>query len=142
MNVNPKIVIISAEKENQDNAKNNAATERLRKAISRTHYTNGRFSGFSKIKFYKGDKFEYAYLVVLKDDNYEEELQMLKSCAYHNFDQDAIIFSDANRHTELILKDGSTESMGKLTGVEKEIAELDYRYFQHNDNYYITKLVH
>jgi len=127
LNIQPKIAIVSASIAGKSGLDNNARTERLRRMISELHYTNGQFTGFKPVTGVFGDKHEDSFLVALQDGCWEFELELLKSYAFENFGQDAVLFSDSNRHTELHFSD-SVESLGKLIGVTKEVAEKEKNY--------------
>lgn len=125
MNTQEKVVILSAELAGHvDNA---ARTERLRRMLTGLHFSNGCFANFKAAKGYYKGNYEDNFIVLLKDSEWETELEMLKDFAFENFGQEAILFSDANRHTELIFQDG-TESLGKLVSVSKDEAETFENY--------------
>ena len=147
MNIQPKIVILSAALAGKDKLDNIGRTDRLRSMLTDLHYVNGQFSGFMPATGVHNDKYEDSFIVALHDDCWEFELEMLKGFALENFGQEAVLFSDANRHTELHFKD-STESIGRLIGVSKEVAEQEknYTFREVKENgivtdtyYYITK---
>ena len=127
MNIQKKIVILSAELAGKDRLDNIARTDRLRGMLTELFCSTGTFAGFMPCTGVHDDKYEDSFMVALHDDCWEYELEMLKGFALDNFGQEAVIFSDSNRHTELHFKDG-IESVGKLIGVSKEVAELEKNY--------------
>lgn len=121
MNIKPKIVILSAELSSLCPVENSARTQRLKKVLTDLHLSCGNFSNIVEINgVYKG-VMEDSFCISLKDDAWETELETLKGFALDNFGQEAVLFSDANRATELLFKDGQ-EFIGKLTSVSKEEA--------------------
>lgn len=132
MNAKPKVVIISAELEGNSIVNNAQRTERLRKMLSNLHYSNGDFMGFHYGLLKNNDREETVYVVPLRDSAWETELEVLKDFAIKNFGQKGVIFSDTNRHTEIVLED-STEPLGVLKSVSKSEAETNGRYIRLQD---------
>lgn len=127
MNIKPKIVILSAELSTLCPVENTARTNRLKKMLTDLHLAYGNFTDIIPIKgVYKG-VMEDSFCISLKDNVWEDELDILKGFALDNFSQEAILFSDANRATELMFKDGQ-ESIGRLTSVSKEEATQSENY--------------
>ena len=148
MNRQKHIVVISAELPSKSHETNTARTDRLRGLLSRLHYSNGLFSGYTTAKRFYNDTLEECFIVALKDGKQEQELEKIKQIAF-DFDQDAFIHSDSNRHTQLIFSD-STETLGRLVGVSQEEAESFGNYITRdikhkgtvtNTLHYITKKV-
>lgn len=149
MNIQPKIVIISAEKEGVTGLDQVARTDRLRNMLNEMHYSHGVFAGFTNAIRVHNNKNEDVFIVKLKDSEWEIELETLQGYA-ENFGQDAIYFSDANRNTELLFTNGSSEGLGRLVSITKEEAKDTTSYFvrQHrvagkvaNTYHYTTKKV-
>lgn len=127
MNRQNHVVIISAELTNQSHFDNQARTERLRGLLSKLHFSHGDFSGYSSIRRFQNGKLEDAFVVALKDGAQEVELLKLKQIA-DDFNQEAIVHSDSNRHTQLLFADG-VESLGQLVSATREEAEDFGNYF-------------
>ena len=149
MNIQQKIVIISAEKTGAKDLDQVARTDRLRGMLNQMHYSHGVFSGFTSATRVHNGKNEDVFIVKLKDSEWENELEVLQGYA-KNFGQDAIFFSDANRNTELLFTNGSSEGLGRLISITKEEAKDTASYFvrQHkiagkvaNTYYYTTRKV-
>lgn len=145
---NPKIVILTAELDNQSETNNDVRTDKLRRDLSKSHFTDGLYSGFEKVHgCFKGVK-NNSYLVSLTTNGWEYELKRLKELAEY-FGQEAILFSDEDRNTKLHFKDG-VENIGKLMAVSQSeaIEKGDYTLKQFKNGgvvtssqYYITKQV-
>jgi hypothetical protein len=149
MNIQEKIVIISAEKDGVTGLDQVARTDRLRGMLNQMYLSHGVFSGFTSATRIHNGKNEDVFIVKLKDSDWENELEVLQGYA-ENFGQEAIFFSDANRNTELLFTDGSSEALGRLVSITKEEAKNTASYFvrQHkiagkvaNTYYYTTKKV-
>jgi hypothetical protein len=148
MNRQQHIVVISAELPSKGHFDNIARTDRLRGLLNEMHHSHGVFSGFTTAKRFNNLKLEECFIVKLKDEEFETELEVLQGYA-KNFGQEAIIHSDSNRHTQLLFEDGA-ESLGRLVGVTKEEAESEGNYITREVKrkghvvdtlYYVTKKV-
>lgn len=130
--IKPKIVILSAFTSGlpyADNCKNHIRLKRM--------LTDCKLP-FKTVKgFYKGDS-ETSLVVTIKT---LEDLRTVESFAFKNFYQDSILYSDSDRNSSIITKDGEVHSIGKLQIVPKSEA-LSHEYFTYdpiNKTYWICK---
>ena len=111
-NKKPLIVILSAFKTGksykENKVRNNLLESMLHEHNLATKHVEGVWQGES----------EDSILVAL---NSKKDLETVKNFAFKNFDQDVILFSNENRDSILITKDGGEIELGKLKRIsEKE----------------------
>jgi hypothetical protein len=125
MNTFSPIVFISAELSNLDRYANQDRTARMRNRLLQMGLG---FEGVTGV--YKGTK-EVAFLVVTQDFD-----AMRKLAA--EFEQEAIMTSDANRMSTLHFASGEKMELGKLRQIEKDSAILldNYTIVEYNGKEY------
>ena len=108
MNITSQVVILSAESNKNSFEGNRQRTETLRGCLQDCNFT---FKGGTGV--YKGNK-EDCFVVIVKN---ESDIQTLKDFAFKNFDQESILYQDANQEAYLHYNCGKIERLGILQEV-------------------------
>jgi hypothetical protein len=112
MNISQQVIILSAESDKKTPEQNNATTRILKHCLEDCNMLFGEAMGM-----YKGTS-ENSFVVVIQDI---EEIKILKDFAFKNFNQESIIYQDANQEAYLINNNGTHEQLGELA----EVSEID-----------------
>lgn len=130
MNTSQQVIIISAEHSAQTPEGNATRTQTLSDCIEDIGLPFNKSTGLCNGK-------EETSLVVLIRN--QVDIDVLKDFAFKNFDQDYVLYQDANKETYSLFKDGTTKQLGRLTNVPKEVALKLDSYTVLNDLYYTTQ---
>ena len=129
MNTRQQVVILSAELANKRFESNRQRTLNLKACLDDC---NMRYKPAKGV--YKGQA-EDSFVVVLRDN---AELETLKDFAFKCFNQESILYQDANGEAYLIYQDGKTEQLGRLEQVSEELARKNDSYTEMDGRFYIT----
>jgi len=129
MNISQQVIILSAEHKSQTPEGNAIRTQTLSDCIEDIGL---RFDTADGV--YKGG-IEKSFVVLVKD---QLEIDALTDFAFKTFDQESVLYQDANQEAYLLFKDGKTEQLGILQRVEKEVALKKDNYTILNEEYYTT----
>jgi hypothetical protein len=129
MNTVQQVVILSAELQGLSQAENNRRTILLNDMISELGLSFKTAKGV-----YKGVS-ENAFVVIV---NNQLDIETLANFAFRSFTQESVLHQDSNQLARLIFADGSTELLGKLVQVDKEIAQKLDNYTVMEDKFYTT----
>jgi hypothetical protein len=130
MNQRNQVIILSAELEGE--SLNDIRSENLANCINDLRLpfceAQGVYNGVA----------EKSFIVVVKS---QHDIDALKNFAFKNFNQESILHSDSNGHSELIFKDDTRQALGILNAVNKDEALASGNYTLSNGEYYICKAV-
>lgn len=129
MNIADQVIIISAERSDCGAVENDQRTRILKGCVTDINLPFSEALGV-----YKG-KEEISLVVLVKN---QHDIDALKGFAFKNFDQESILYTDANSEAYLFFNDGKTEQLGRLLQVPKEQAIKQDNFTILNDEYYIT----
>lgn len=129
MNITQQVVILSAERSELGAAENLNRTNILRGCIDDIGL---KFS--QAIGVYKG-KEEMSFVVLI---NTLDDIENLKSFAFNNFDQESVLYQDANQEAYLLFGDGTEQRLGVLERTNKDDAIIRDAYTILNGEYYVT----
>lgn len=129
MNITQQAIIISAEHSSQTIQGNKLRTQTLSDCIDDIGLISNLATGV-----YKGVE-ETSFVVLIKD---QVEIDALKDFAFKTFDQESILYQDANSEAYLFFKDGTTKQLGRMQLVDKTVALQKDNYTLMNGNYYTT----
>ena len=130
MNISKQVVILSAELSTNTFEGNRQRTTTLEAMLQDIKLP------FSKaLGVYEGSE-ESSFVVVVKD---ELDIEVLRDFAFKNFGQESILIQDANQEAYLLYQDGTTQQLGRLVQVSKEVAQNNGNYTLVNDQYYTTR---
>jgi hypothetical protein len=111
MNIVQQVVILSGELSTvKDNARRTAL---LNDMIAELRLPFKKASGT-----YKGQS-ENSFVVIV---NEQADIDTLANFAFKSFGQESILHQDANQEARLIFADGTTQRLGRLEQVSKELA--------------------
>lgn len=127
MNTIQQVVILSAELADKRFESNRQRTSNLEACLDDC---NMRFKPAKGV--YKG-RAEDSFVVVLKDN---AELETLKDFAFKSFNQESILYQDANGEAYLIYQDGKAEQLGRLEQVSEELARKNDAYTEMDGKFY------
>lgn len=125
-----QVVILSAELSTKRFESNRQRTETLEGMLNDCNF---RFK--KALGCYKGSS-EDSFVVVLRD---AQELETLKDFAFTNFEQESILYQDANQEAYLVFANGKTEQLGRLEQVDKKEATSQEAFTVMGGNYYVTR---
>jgi len=130
VNISNKTIILSAELSDKTFESNRQRTETLKHCLEdcNINFKEG-------VGVYKG-KEEVCFVTVPKND---DEIQSIKEFAFLNFNQEAVLETDANSEAYLVFQNGTEERIGRLTNVPKNEAIVQDNYTILNGEYFITK---
>ena len=114
MNITQQIIILSANQNDGRHERNRQLHENLKACLDDCHFKYKEATGL-----YKGQ--EETSLVVLV--NNETEIQTVKDFAFKGFNQESVLYQDANQEAYLIYNDGKTEQLGRLEQVNPKLTE-------------------
>lgn len=129
MNIVDQVIILSGELSSKTFEGNRQRTETLKGVLQDTHINFAQARGV-----YKGGS-ETSFVTVPRDTN---EIEFLKHLAFEKFGQESILFQDSNQEAYLIFKDNTTQRLGRLVEVTKELAESQENYTELNGKFFIT----
>ena len=109
MNIQNQVVILSASKKELSKEENEQRSTRLLNMIKDVKITVNQATGF-----YKGAH-ETSLVCVVNNDT---QVDTLKGFAFKQFDQESILYQDANGLTTLVFKDGATDRLERLRRVD------------------------
>tara|TARA_R100000951_G_C2540004_1_gene149083 strand:+ start:78 stop:488 length:411 start_codon:yes stop_codon:yes gene_type:complete len=130
MNISKQVVILSAELAGLSRKENDKRSNTLEHCLQDCNLNFNEAIGV-----YKG-KEEKSFVVIV---NNEDEAQGVKEFAFLNFNQESVLVQDANQEAYLEFGDGSSQRLGILSLVPKEIAQVEDNYTILNGEYYITQ---
>lgn len=125
MNTTQQVVILSAEL--SGNKDNDRRTTLLNDMITELRLPFKRANGT-----YKGQS-ENSFVVIV---NNQSDIDTLANFAFKSFNQESILHQDANQEARLIFSDGSTQQLGRLQQVPKELALSLDSYTEMENKYY------
>ena len=127
MDIAKQVVILSAHNNLDTAAENAARTELL------DQYLLGAKLSFKRtMGAFQGTKQE-SFVVIVNDN---EDIEIVKNCAFINFNQNAVLHQDANRQAHLLSSDGTIKTLGKLDVVPESVAVATGSYTIMNDQFY------
>lgn len=129
MNISKQIVIISAEKTTNTITQNRANTMELKEHLESQGFYHKRAMGM-----YKGTP-ENSFVVLVNNSN---QLGRLKNLAFKVFDQESILYRDANNYATLVYSNNKIEGLGKFKAISKDKAMTLDAYTKMDDYYYAT----
>lgn len=129
MNISEQVVILSAERTGLERAENERRTEFLKGFI-----TDINLPFEEAVGVYNGS-YETSLVVLVRD---QAEIDALKGFAFQNFDQESVLYTDANSEAYLLFNNGTSKQLGRLTQVPKEVALRQDSFTVLNGEYYIT----
>lgn len=132
MNTFSQVVILSAELDSNRFEKNRQLTENLNACLSDCNFKYSKGIGV-----YKGQE-ESSFIVLPKND---DEINTLKDLAFKSFNQESILYQDANGKAYLIYNNGNEKSLGKLRQVSPKLTEKLENYTILNGKVYTTEKV-
>lgn len=129
MDIGQQVIILSAEHTSQTPEGNAIRTQTLSDCIEDIglpfKQTLGVYNGVS----------EQTFVVLIRN---QLDIDVLKDFAFKNFDQESVLYQDANREAYLFFRDGTISNLGHLNAVPKEAAIKSGSYTIMNDLYYTT----
>lgn len=129
MNISQQVIILSAEQDGLCPVENQHRTRILKHCLEDCNLSFGESVGV-----YKGRE-EASFVVIINND---AEKQALQDFAFKNFNQESVLYQDANQEAYLIFNDGTEQRLGRLEEVSRETA-LKHDAFTHfNDKYYLA----
>lgn len=128
MNITKQVIILSANQNDNRHERNRQLHEILKACLDDCGFKYNEATGV-----YKGN--EEASLVVLV--NSEVQIETLKEFAFKSFNQESILYQDANQEAYLLYQDGTTEQLGVLQEVT-DVKGLD-NYTVMNGKYYAVR---
>jgi hypothetical protein len=130
MNISQQVVILSAENTKLTPEQNCQRTKILKHCLEDCNLLFGESLGM-----YKGEP-ETSFVVII---NNSHDLQALKDFAFKNFNQESILYQDANQEAHLIFNNGAEERLGRLEEVTEEEARKHNAFTLFSGRYYVTK---
>lgn len=112
MNITQQVVILSGELSTVND--NTRRTALLNDMIAELRLPFKRANGV-----YKGQS-ENSFVVIVND---QTDIDTLANFAFKSFGQESILHQDANQEARLIFANGTTQRLGRLEQVSKELAE-------------------
>ena len=125
-----ELIILSAESSKNTHEGNRARTETLKGVL-----TDCQISFDTALGVYNNEATEDSIVAII---NNADEYQAVIDFAFLNFDQESILYQDANQEAHLVFANGTSERLGRLEAVEKEVALKTGSYTLLNDIYYTT----
>ena len=129
MNTVQQIAIISAERKNATAESNIDRTTLLKGFLSDCNMAYSEAQGF-----WEGGS-ETSLVVII---NNNAELEVVKTFAFENFNQEAILYQDANQEAYLVSKNDTLERLGRLEQVTELEAKGLNNYTTMNGQHYAT----
>ena len=112
MNITQQVIILSGELSTVND--NTRRTALLNDMIAELRLPFKRANGV-----YKGQS-ENSFVVIVND---QTDIDTLANFAFKSFGQESILHQDANQEARLIFANGTTQRLGRLEQVSKELAE-------------------
>jgi len=129
MNISQQVIILSAERKGYTIEQNKVRSEILQGCLSDCNLAYSVAQGV-----WQGGSEESLVVIV----NNSDDIENVKSFAFNNFEQDAVLYCDANQEAYIIDKNGASEQIGRLLQVTKEVAFKNGNYTILNGEYYTT----
>ena len=130
MNISKQVIILSAERTTNAPEQNAQVTEILKGCLLDCNIAFNEAVGV-----FNNGPAEASLVAIV---NSQTEIEVVTDFAFKNFNQDAIVLQDANQEAHLITKEGTTERLGRLELVSKEVALDKGSYTLLNGQYYTT----
>lgn len=130
MNITNQVIILSAELSGNSEVENSRRTNLLNDMLSDSNINFNVASGV-----YKGNS-EVSFVTVPRNN---DEVETIKDFAFKNFNQESVLYQDANQQAYLIFNNGESKRVGVLEQVNpREIETLDH-YTVLNGRVYTTR---
>jgi len=114
MNIKNQVIILSAELSDLSNEEN------LKRSINLGACLEDLGLNFSKVQgCYKGVK-ELSFMVIIKD---QAEMYAIQDFAFKNFNQESILYQDANGLCHLEYQNGDSEVLGRFEQINPKYIE-------------------
>lgn len=114
MNITQQVIILSANQNDNNHERNRQLHQNLKACLDDCGFTSK-----DAIGVYKGQ--EEDSLVVLV--NNQTDIETVKDFAFKSFNQESILYQDANQEAYLLYQDGTTEQLGRLEQVNPKLVE-------------------
>ena len=129
MNITKQVIILSASRPEHSFEGNRQRTENLKAELEAAG-----ISFREGVGFFQGST-EASFVTIIKDNSdYEKVIDL----AFEKFDQDSILYQDANQEAYLVENTNETTRLGVLQEVTEKVATEKGAYTKLGDKFYTT----
>ena len=130
MNITQQVIILSADQNDNNYERNRQLHENLKACLTDCGFTFKEATGT-----YKGRTEDSVVVLV----NNQTDIETVQDFAFKSFNQESVLYQDANQEAYLIYNDGKTEQLGRLEQVNPKLTETLENYTVMDGRVYAVK---